>query len=69
MAERIIFTVSVYGADHESHASALAHIDRACTLAARDARAAGGGKLSGIILGDGATPLGEWKYEPDAMAS
>ena len=66
MAERIVFTVRVFGAAHESHAATLAHIDRACTQAARDARAAGGGKLNGIMLGNSAVELGEWQYLPAA---
>jgi hypothetical protein len=69
MAEKIIFTVRVYGADLESHSSSLAHIDRACTQAARDARAAGGAKLNGVILGDGAVEIGEWEYSPAAESA
>jgi hypothetical protein len=68
MAEKIIFTVRVYGAAHESHAATLAHVDRACTQAAWNARAAGGGKLNGIMLGDSAVELGEWEYSPVASA-
>jgi hypothetical protein len=69
MAKEILFTVRVFAMGHESHASALAHIDRACQTAAHDARAQGGGKLNGVILGDGATPIGEWSYEPAAAAA
>jgi hypothetical protein len=68
MAEKIIFTVRVYGAAHESMASELAHIDRACTQAAHAARSAGGGILTGIMLGDSAVELGEWEYSPVAPA-
>jgi hypothetical protein len=66
MAERIIFTVEVFGAAHESRGSELAHIAQACNAAQQDARAAGGAKLSGVVLGDGAVPIGRWKYEPNA---
>ena len=70
MTERaIIFTVRVFAEKHETTASELAHVDRALTQAARDARAAGGGKLSGVMLGDGAVPLGEWEYMPSETAS
>jgi hypothetical protein len=68
MAEQIIFTVRVYGAAHESMTSELAHIDRACTQAAQAARAAGGGKLNGVMLGDSAVELGEWEYTPGELA-
>jgi hypothetical protein len=58
----------VYGAQHESMASELVHIDRACNQAAQAARSAGGGKLNGIMFGDSAVELGEWEYSPVAPA-
>jgi hypothetical protein len=64
--KKTIFTLTVYGAAHETMASELAHIDRACTQASQAARSAGGGKLNGIMLGDSAVELGEWEYSPVA---
>jgi hypothetical protein len=69
MSQRVVFTVKVYGAAHETHAQTLAHIAQACQGAAHDARAAGGGKLSGVILADGAVEIGSWQYSPSASAS
>lgn len=66
---KVIFVLNVYGAAHESRASELAHIARACEQAARDARSAGGGKLSGTILADGAVEIGSWEYSPSETAS
>lgn len=61
-----IFTLTVFGAGHETMASELAHIGYACEAAGREARAAGGGKLSGIILAAGGIEIGSWEYLPDA---
>jgi hypothetical protein len=47
-------------------ASELAHVGYACEAAGREARAAGGGKLSGVILGAGAIEIGSWEYFPAA---
>jgi hypothetical protein len=65
MAETVIFTVQVFAGLHETHASTLAHIDKVCQRAARDARAAGGAKLSGVVLADGgAEQIGAWQFQP-----
>jgi hypothetical protein len=61
-----IFTLTVFAGEHEGHASTLAHVAYACETAGRDARAAGGGKTSGIILGAGAVEIGSWEYSPTA---
>jgi hypothetical protein len=65
MAERVIFTVQVFAGPHEKHASALAHVDQVCQRAAQAARAAGGAKLSGVVLADGgAVQIGRWQFQP-----
>jgi hypothetical protein len=64
-----IFTLTVFGAGHETTASELAHVGYACEAAARAARSAGGGQLSGVILGAGAVEIGFWQYTPGAAAS
>jgi hypothetical protein len=69
MVEKIIFTVRVYELAHESHESRLAHVSQALQGAANDARAAGGVKKSGIVLGERATPLAEWAYQSSESAS
>jgi hypothetical protein len=61
-----IFTLTVFGVGHETMASELAHVGYACEAAGREARAAGGGKLSGVVLGAGAVEIGEWEYSPAA---
>jgi len=61
-----IFMLTVYAAAHEIMASELAHVAYALESAAREARAAGGGKTSGIILGPGAIEIGFWEYSPAA---
>jgi hypothetical protein len=69
MAERIVFTVRVFAGLHETHASTLAHVDQVCQRAARDARAAGGAKLSGVVLADGgAEQIGAWQFQPITSA-
>jgi hypothetical protein len=68
MAEKIIFTVRVYGKAHESRASELAHISSACEQAAHDARGAGGSQRAGLVLADGAVEIAEWEYSPVASA-
>jgi hypothetical protein len=64
----LCFTLLVFALDHESKASELAHINRACQSAAQDVRAAGGTKTEGIVLGDGATEIGHWQYLPNDLA-
>ena len=66
--KKTIFTLTVYAAEHESRASELAHISRACEQAAHDARGAGGTRLNGVILADGAVPIGQWRFDPVAPA-
>jgi hypothetical protein len=66
--KKTIFTLTVFAAAHESRASELAHIAQACQGAAKDARGAGGAKLNGIVLADGAVPIGEWRFDPVAPA-
>jgi hypothetical protein len=65
---KLSFTLLVFAGAHESKASELAHIDRACQDAARDVRAAGGTKTQGIVLGDGATEIASWQYLPSDLA-
>jgi hypothetical protein len=66
--KKVIFVLRVFAAGHESMAQELAHIAQACQGAAKDARGAGGGKLSGTVLADGAVPIGEWRFDPVAPA-
>lgn len=63
-----IFVLTVFAAAqrHESMASELAHVAYALESAAREARSAGGGRTSGIILGAGAVEIGSWEYLPAA---
>ncbi len=68
MAEKIIFTVRVYGKAHESRASELAHIQQALQGAANNARGAGGAQREGLVLADGAVEIAEWEYSPVASA-
>jgi hypothetical protein len=64
-AEKICFTVQVFAGLHETHASTLAHVDQVCQRAAQAARAAGGAKLSGVVLADGgAEQIGAWQFQP-----
>jgi hypothetical protein len=67
--KKTIFTLTVFGAGHETMASELSHIGYACEAAGREARAAGGGTLSGIIFGAGAVEIGFWDYLPSTEAS
>lgn len=67
--KRTIFTLTVFDVGHENMASALAHVQFACEAAGREVRAAGGGKLRGVVLGAGAIPIGEWQYDPNVAAS
>jgi hypothetical protein len=61
--KNIAFVVRVFEGSHESHASALAHVDRVCQQAARDCRAAGGARQHGVVLADGGTiEIGSWEY-------
>ena len=68
MAEKIIFTVRVYGKAHESRDSELAHIQQALQGAATDARGAGGQKLTGVVLASGHVAIADWQFDPVAPA-
>jgi hypothetical protein len=52
--------------DKQHQESAIVH--RALTLAMQDFRSAGGKKVTGNIVGDGAAILGTWTYTPQATS-
>lgn len=59
-----IFVVTVRNPRMESATAELAFIAQALDIASREARAHGGTKTTGVMIGHGGEPVGEWKYMP-----
>jgi hypothetical protein len=59
---KTIFVVSVGDPRLQSAEAELAHIEQALHLASNEARAHGGTKTNGTMIGHGGTELGTWRY-------